>query len=228
MLLTIPAVLTPDELAQARSLLTTAPWVDGKATAGYQSALVKRNVQLPEDAPETATLQQLVLQALGRNAMFASAVLPLRVFPPLFNRYEVGMGFGDHIDNAIRHPLHGRGGPLRTDVSATLFFSAPEEYDGGELVIDDAYGSHRVKLAAGEMVVYPASSVHRVEPVTRGARVASFFWIQSLIRDDAQRTVLFDFDTALGALRRRGLAGEPEMVALTGTYHNLLRMWVET
>lgn len=228
MLLTIPTVLTPDELKRARAILDAATWIDGKVTAGYQSTLVKRNQQLPEDSPDTQALQQLVLQALGRNAMFASAALPLRVFPPLFNRYGIGMGFGDHIDNAIRHPLTGRGGPLRTDVSATLFFSNPDEYDGGELVIDDAYGSHRVKLAAGEMVVYPASSVHRVEPITRGARLASFFWIQSMIRDDGQRTLLFDLDSALGGLRRRGLAGEAEMVALTGTYHNLLRRWAET
>lgn len=228
MLLTIPGVLTPDELARARAILQAAAWVDGAATAGYQSTLVKRNQQLPEDGADTRTLQQLVLQALGRNPMFAGAVLPLRVFPPLFNRYAAGMSFGDHIDNAIRHPLPGRGGPLRTDVSATLFFSDPGDYDGGELVVEDSYGSHRVKLAAGEMVVYPATSVHRVEPVTRGARVSSFFWIQSMIRDDGQRTLLFDLDSALGALRRRGLAGEPEMVALTGTYHNLLRMWAET
>lgn len=228
MLLTIPAVLTAEELARARALLDAAAWVDGRGTAGYQSALVKQNQQLPEESPATRDLQRLVLQALGRNPMFASAALPLRVFPPLFNRYAGGMTFGDHIDNAIRHPLPGQGGPLRTDVSATLFFTGPDEYDGGELVVEDAYGSHRVKLAAGEMVVYPASSIHRVEPVTRGARIASFFWIQSLVREDAKRTLLFDLDGALGALRRRGLAGEPEMVALTGTYHNLLRMWAET
>jgi PKHD-type hydroxylase len=228
MLLTIPTILTPDELTRARAILDAAAWIDGKVTAGYQSTLVKRNQQLPEDSPDTQALQQLVLQALGRNAMFAGAVLPLRVFPPLFNRYGNAMGFGDHIDNAIRHPPAGRGGPLRTDVSATLFLCNPDEYDGGELVIDDAYGNHRVKLAAGEMVVYPASSVHRVEPVTRGVRIASFFWIQSLIRDDSQRTLLYDFDCALGGLRRRGLAGEAEMVALTGTYHNLLRRWAET
>lgn len=228
MLLTIPAVLAPDELSQARTILAGAAWGDGRSTAGHQSALVKRNLQLPEDGADAAALQRIVLQALARHPMFTSAALPLRVFPPLFNRYDAGMGFGDHIDNAIRHPPGGRGGPLRTDVSATLFLSGPDEYEGGDLVVDDAYGSHRVRLAAGEMVVYPASSVHRVEPVTRGSRLASFFWIQSLVRDDGRRTLLFDLDTALGALRRRGLAGEPEMVVLTGAYHNLLRMWAET
>ncbi|MBN8526607.1 MAG: Fe2+-dependent dioxygenase [Planctomycetes bacterium] len=228
MLLTIPAVLNPDELARARAILATAPWADGKATAGYQSAMVKRNQQLPEEAAETRELQKLVLQALGRNAMFASAALPLRVYPPLFNRYGEGMTFGDHIDNAIRRPPAGQGGPLRTDVSATLFISEPGDYEGGELVVEDSYGSHRVKLAAGAMVVYPASSIHRVEPVTRGARIACFFWVQSLVREDARRTLLFDLDGALGGLRKRGLAGEPEMIGLTGIYHNLLRMWSET
>lgn len=228
MLLTIPGLLTSDELAEARRLLAAAPWADGKATAGYQSGLVKRNQQLPEEAPQTQVLQRLVLTALGRSAAFQVAALPLRIYPPLFNRYDPGMGFGDHIDNAIRMPPGGRGAPLRTDVSATLFLADPADYDGGDLVIDDTFGSHRARLAAGDLVLYPASSVHRVEPVTRGSRIACFFWVESLVRDDAQRTLLYDLDGALGNLRRRGLAGEPEMVALTGIYHNLLRRWAET
>ncbi len=228
MLITIPALLTADELEEARRHLAAAPWTDGKATAGYQSALVKRNLQLPEGAPATRTLQQLVLAALGRNPRFQVAALPLRIYPPLFNRYDDGMGFGDHIDNALRMPPGGRGAPLRTDVSATLFLSDPADYDGGELVIDDSFGSHRAKLAAGDLLLYPASSVHRVEPITRGSRLACFFWIESLVRDDGQRTLLYDFDGALGGLRARGLGGEAELVALTGVYHNLLRRWAET
>jgi PKHD-type hydroxylase len=177
-----------------------------------------------EESPEGQQLSRLVVQALLRHADFTSAVIPAQVFPPLFNRYGVGMGFGDHIDNAIRpYP----GGRVRTDVSATLFLSDPADYDGGELVIEDTYGPHAVKLPAGDLVVYPGTSVHRVQPVTRGERVASFFWVQSVVRDDAQRTLLHDLDRSLGCLRQRGLTGEPEMVMLTGIYHNLLRRWGE-
>jgi len=228
MLLALPGLLSSDEVAQARRLLAAAPWADGKATAGYQSGLVKHNLQLPEEAPETRTLQRLVLAALGRSAAFQVAALPLRIYPPLFNRYDAGMGFGDHIDNALRMPPGGRGAPLRTDVSATLFLSEPANYDGGELVIDDSFGSHRAKLAAGALLLYPASSVHRVEAVTRGSRLACFFWVESLVRDEAQRTLLHDFDGALGGLRARGLGGEAELIGLTGIYHNLLRRWAET
>jgi PKHD-type hydroxylase len=224
MLLHIPQVLNAEEIAEARRLLAGAGWIDGRVTAGHQSALVKHNQQLPEDAPVAQQLGRLVQQALARSAEFSSAALPAKIFPPLFNRYADGMGFGDHIDNAIR--AH-RAGVVRTDVSATLFLAGPDEYDGGELVIEDAYGDHAVKLPAGDLIIYPASSVHRVLPVTRGARIASFFWIQSLIRDDARRTLLHDLDRSLGRLRLRGLGAEPELVMLTGIYHNLLRQWAE-
>jgi PKHD-type hydroxylase len=224
MLLPIPAILTPDELAQARQVLTDAEWVDGRGSAGHQSTLVKRNRQLAEDSLAAATLGAVVLKALGRSEPFARAALPNRVFPPMFNRYEVGMGYGDHIDNAIRHHPGGIG---RTDISATLFLSDPQSYDGGELVIEGSLGTRRVKLAAGDLVLYPTGSMHRVEPVTRGVRMAAFFWVQSLVRDDGRRALLYDMDLALGGLRQRGLAGSPELVMLTGTYHNLLRQWSE-
>lgn len=224
MLLHIPNVLTADELVAARKLLVTAGWVDGRVTAGHQSGLVKNNQQLPEDSPQAQHLGRLVQQALARSVEFSSAVLPAKIFPPLFNRYGEGMGFGDHIDNAIR--AH-RGGVVRTDVSATLFLTDPSDYDCGELVVEDTYGNHAVKLPAGDLIIYPATSVHRVLPVTRGARVASFFWIQSLIRDDGKRTLLHDLDRSLGRLRQRGLGAEPELVMLTGIYHNLLRQWAE-
>ena len=223
MLLRIPGLLTVEELAQARQLLARGAWVDGRVTAGRQSAQVKDNRQLPEDGPEAEALRRIVLQALGRNATFTAAALPLRVFPPLFNRYEVGMSFGTHVDNAIR----GRANPLRTDVSSTLFLNEPSEYDGGELTIDDRYGVQRVKLPAGDLVVYPSSSLHFVTPVTRGVRLASFFWTQSMIRDDGHRALLYDLDTAIAKLGGR-LGDQPEIVALTGVYHNLLRQWAET
>lgn len=224
MLLPLPQVLTADEVAEARRILASVSWVDGRVTAGHQSALVKNNQQLPEDSPQAQSLGRLVQQALGRSTDFSSAVLPAKIFPPLFNRYGEGMGFGDHIDNSLR--AH-RGGVVRTDVSVTLFLADPSEYDGGELVIEDTFGSHSVKLPAGDLIIYPATSVHRVLPVTRGARVASFFWVQSLIRDDAKRTLLHDLDRSLGRLRQRGLGAEPELVMLTGIYHNLLRQWAE-
>jgi PKHD-type hydroxylase len=223
MLLPLPQILTAEEVAEARRILASAGWVDGRVTAGHQSALVKNNQQLPEDSLQAQQLGRLVQQALARSTD-SSAVLPAKIFPPLFNRYGAGMGFGDHIDNSIR--AH-RGGVVRTDVSVTLFLADPSEYDGGELVIEDTFGSHSVKLPAGDLIIYPATSVHRVLPVTRGARVASFFWVQSLVRDDAKRTLLHDLDRSLGRLRQRGLGAEPELVMLTGIYHNLLRQWAE-
>jgi PKHD-type hydroxylase len=224
MLLRIPKVLTTEELAEVRRILADAQWVDGRVTAGHQSSLVKQNQQLPEDAPAAQQAAKIVQQALARCDDFSSAVLPSKIFPPLFNCYNPGMGFGDHIDNAIR--TH-RSGIVRTDVSVTLFLSEPTDYEGGELVVEDTYGKHAVKLPAGDLIVYPSSSIHRVLPVTRGARIASFFWIQSLIRDDGKRTILHDLDRSLGSLRQRGLGAEPELVMLTGIYHNLLRQWAE-
>lgn len=223
MLLTIPEVLSTEQVRHCREVLNAAHWVDGRVTAGYQGSMVKDNLQLPENSVAARELGNLILGALESNPLFISAVLPSRVYPPLFNRYDGGQHFGDHIDNAVRL-LPGSGRKLRTDVSATLFLADPEEYDGGELLIEDTYGVHSVKLTAGHMIVYPASSLHRVSPVTRGTRIASFFWIQSLVRDDAQRTLLFDIDTAIQRLNQSA-ADERAIVQLTGSYHNLLRMW---
>ena len=225
MLLTIPNVLTAEELGQARSALDAAEWVDGKVTAGYQAQTVKENLQLGEGHPVAVKLGEMVLAALARSALFMSAALPLRVFPPMFNRYTGGGHFGTHVDTAIRATA-STGQRIRTDVSATLFFSAPEEYEGGELLVEDTYGVHSVKLPPGHMVLYPASSLHRVTPVTRGARLASFFWIQSMIRSDADRTLLYDLDTAIQRLAKE-VPGNPSGVQLTGVYHNLLRRWAE-
>lgn len=227
MLLRIPNLLNPTECAEIRERLLRADWVDGKATAGYQSALVKRNLQLAEDSELHKALGKIVLQALGRTAKFTSAALPLFIFPPIFNRYDVRMGFGDHIDNAIRGLLLGAGGRIRTDVSGTLALSPPDAYDGGDLVIEGTFGKQRIRLEAGELVLYPSSSVHRVEPVTRGSRMAAILWLQSMIRSDQQRSLLYDMDVVLGSLRQKGLAGEAEMIMLTGIYHNLLRQWAE-
>lgn len=225
MLLHIPDVLTADQVAHARRRLDEANWVDGRVTAGHQSARVKHNVQLPEDHEVALELGDLILEALQSNAMFVSAALPLRIFPPLFNRYEGGHSFGSHVDNAIRQV---RGTPLRlrTDLSATLFFSEPDEYDGGELRVEDTYGVHSVKLPAGHMVLYPSTSLHCVLPVTRGTRTASFFWIQSLVRDDGERTLLFDLDTAIQQVDV-AVPEHPASVQLTGIYHNLLRRWAD-
>jgi PKHD-type hydroxylase len=223
MMLRIPELLSAGELAQLHERLAAASWSDGTLTAGFQSAEVKSNLQLKQDEPLAREASQQVLAALERNALFISAALPRHVYPPLFNRYEPGMSFGAHVDNAIRQ-IPGTHYRLRTDLSATLFLSAPHEYDGGELEIHDTYGAHRVKLAAGEMVLYPAGSLHRVEPVTRGARVAAFFWIQSMVRDDADRTLLFELDSAIRALRAREAPRE-SLLKLTGCYHNLLRRW---
>jgi PKHD-type hydroxylase len=223
MLLAIPDLLAPEELAKIRATLAAADWADGRLTAGTQSAQVKNNLQLPEDGAPAREARAIVLGALDRSALFFSAALPRRVYPPLFNRYEGGMHFGNHVDNAIRtHAASGQ--HIRTDLSATLFLADPESYDGGELVIDDTYGSHRIKLPAGHMILYPSTSLHRVEPVTRGARVACFFWLESLVREDAQRTLLHDMDAAIVALRQAH-GDEAPVVAMTGIYHNLLRRW---
>jgi len=225
MMLRIPAVLPAPALGQLRELLQAADWEDGRATAGHQSARVKRNRQLPEGSPAARAAGDLVLAALERCPLFISAVLPHRVFPPLFNRYDPSMSFGAHVDNAIR-PVTGTAARLRTDVSATLFLSDPDSYEGGELVVQDTYGDHTAKLAAGDLLVYPASSLHRVTPVTRGVRMAAFFWIQSMVRDVGQRALLFDLDLAIIALNQR-LSEDPSLVSLTGVYHNLLRRWAE-
>jgi PKHD-type hydroxylase len=225
MLLDIPSVLTAEQVAQARQTLDQADWVDGRVTAGHQSARAKHNLQLPEDHPAARQLGDLILAALQRNALFISAALPLRVFPPLFNRYEGGGSFGNHVDNAIRQ-VTGTPHRIRTDLSATLFLAAPEEYDGGELLVEDTYGVHSVKLPAGHLVLYPSTSLHSVRPVTRGARIAAFFWIQSMIRDDGERTLLFDLDSAIQRINHDA-ADHPASVQLTGVYHNLLRRWAD-
>jgi PKHD-type hydroxylase len=225
MLVHVPGLLTPDQVASARKILDAAPWSDGRATSGHQSIKVKNNQQVPEDHPSTRPLEEMILGALARSALFVSAALPNRVAPPLFNRYENSQSFGTHIDNAIRQ-LPGTPLRLRTDLSATLFLSAPEDYDGGELSVEDTYGVHDVKLPAGHLILYPASSLHRVKPVTRGARVASFFWIQSMVRDDAKRALLLDLDLSIQRLNRDH-PGHPSAVQFTGVYHNLLRQWAE-
>lgn len=227
MLLTIPGVLNPDQLRFVQERLAQAgqAWVDGRATAGYSGAPVKHNQQIAEHTPLARELGDVILGALERHPLFISAALPNQVYPPLFNRYTGGMTFGDHVDGAIR--LLPNGAKLRTDVSATLFLADPDEYDGGELVIEDTYGSHRAKLPAGDLVLYPATSLHRVTPVTRGTRLACFFWVQSLVRSDEQRTLLFDLDRAIQRLNASG-ADETARVSLVGCYHNLLRQWSET
>jgi PKHD-type hydroxylase len=225
MLITIPDVLNAAQVQQAKAKLDAADWVDGKVTAGYQAQKVKENHQLPEGHPVAVELGEMVLGGLARSPLFMSAALPLRVFPPMFNSYAGGQTFGTHVDTAIRQ-LVTTGQRIRTDLSATLFLTAPEDYDGGELIVEDVYGSHSVKLPAGHMVLYPATSLHRVEPVTRGARVSSFFWIQSMIRSDGDRAMLFDLDTAIQTLAK-DVPGSPVGVQLTGVYHNLLRRWAE-
>ncbi|HUZ05344.1 MAG TPA: Fe2+-dependent dioxygenase [Acidobacteriaceae bacterium] len=225
MLLTIPDVLTREQVELAWQKLASAEWVDGRVTAGHQSSLAKDNMQLPEGHPVAQEIGELILQTLGQNLLFISAALPMKVFPPLFNRYSGGQSFGTHVDNAIRH-VKGTSHRVRSDLSATLFFSQPDEYDGGELVIEDTYGIHAVKLPAGHMVLYPSSSLHHVRPVTRGSRVSSFFWIQSMIRDDGARTLLFDLDNVTQHISAEQ-PNAPNAVKLTGIYHNLLRRWAE-
>ena len=227
MLLRVPEVLSPSALARCRAIVEGADWADGKITAGTQSALVKNTRQLPEDSESAHAARAIVLDALGRSALFITGALPKKTYPPLFNRYDgAANAFGNHIDNSVRtSPVTGAW--VRTDLSATLFLSEPSEYDGGELVIEDTFGGQSVKLAAGDLILYPASSVHRVEPVTRGCRLAAFFWVESMVRDDAQRRLLFDLDMSI--LTLRGTDGDtPPVVKLTGCYHNLLRMWADT
>ena len=225
MLLQVPDVLTADQVASCRKTLETAEWIDGRITAGHQSARAKNNLQIREDVEEAKKLGDVVLAALENNPLFMSAALPLKVFPPLFNRYQDGQSFGNHVDNAIRQ-VTGTPHRVRTDLSATLFFSNPDEYDGGELVIEDTYGVHSVKLPAGSLILYPASSVHHVRPVTRGVRIGSFFWIQSMVRDDGERTILFDLDVAIQRLMD-DVPDHRSVVELTSLYHNLLRRWAD-
>jgi PKHD-type hydroxylase len=227
MLVHVPAVLNAEQVRSLRAGLARAgnAWVDGVVTAGYQGAAVKRNLQIDERSQAAAELGEIVLAALERNPLFISAALPNRVYPPMFNRYDEAMEFGNHVDNAVRL-LPGRGVKIRTDLSATLFIAGPDDYDGGELLIEDTYGAHSVKLPAGDMVLYPASSLHRVSPVTRGSRVACFFWVESMVRDDARRTLLFDLDNAIQRLNSSG-ADEAARAQLVGCYHNLLRMWAD-
>ena len=225
MMVRIPGLLSQEQVAHVRGVLAATDWVDGKVTAGAQSAAAKHNLQVPENAPAARALGEMILTALGQNARFTSASLAMRVFPPLFNRYDTGMDFGAHIDNAIRF-VKGANIRVRTDISATLFLTDPDEYDGGELVIEDTYGTHSVKLPAGDLVLYSATSRHHVTPVTRGSRWASFFWIQSMIRDDAARSMLFELDGAIQGLRGRHGEAE-ELIALTGLYHNLVRRWAD-
>jgi PKHD-type hydroxylase len=225
MLLQIPNVLTREQVRDARAVLDAAEWVDGRVTAGHQSARAKNNEQIPENHPAARRIGELIVSALARSPLFRSAALPLHVFPPLFNRYAAGQSFGSHVDNAIRQ-VPGTTHQLRTDLSATLFLSDPAEYDGGELVIEDTFGVQSVRLEAGNMILYPASSLHHVRPVTRGARVSSFFWIQSMVRDDGERTLLFDLDLSI----QRLAADSPDhasVLQLTGVYHNLLRRWAD-
>ncbi|MCE3235872.1 MAG: Fe2+-dependent dioxygenase [Vampirovibrio sp.] len=227
MLLRVPNALSPEVLAECRKLIADADWQDGKMTAGTQSGQVKNNRQLPEDSPAAVTARELILAELAQNALFISAVLPKRIFPPLFNRYDGDTNtFGNHVDNAVR-TSRTTGEVVRTDVSVTVFLSDPEAYDGGELVVEDSFGVQRIKLPAGDMILYPSSSIHRVEPVTHGTRLASFFWVESMVRPDEQRRLLFDMDLAIVNLRQTE-GDSPAVVKLTGCYHNLLRMWADT
>ena len=226
MLLKIPDVLSAEQVLQARELLQAADWVDGNITAGYQSSQAKNNLQLPESSPVAQQLGDTILSALANCNIFMSAALPLKIFPPLFNCYQGGQSFGVHVDNAIRQ-VPGLPVKVRTDVSMTLFLSDPDEYEGGELIMEDTYGSHKIKLPAGHMVLYPATSLHRVTPVTKGRRLASFFWLQSMVSSDERRALLFDMDMAIQALRSK-VEDSPEIVQLTGVYHNLLRQWAQT
>jgi PKHD-type hydroxylase len=226
MLVCIPDVLSKQEVAEFRSIMDAATWEDGRSTAGAQSALVKKNEQLPPNGEAARALGQRIVKALTANPLFISAAIPLRIFPPLFNRYGPGHHFGIHVDNAVRgDPLTGL--RIRTDMSVTLFLSEPDEYDGAELIVEDYYGSHEVKLPAGHLVLYPASSLHMVTPITRGTRVASFFWLQSMVRDERARAMIFDLDNTIQTLVQRLGRDDPETVKLSGIYHNLIRYWAE-
>jgi len=225
MIIAVPDVLTPAQVAECRQILEAADWVDGKGTAGHQAAQAKDNRQIPPEHPAARRVGETLLKALGQNPLFLAAALPGRILPPMFNRYAGGQQFGTHVDGAIR-PVPGTPHRIRTDLSATFFFAGPEEYDGGELVIRDTYGVKGVKLPAGHLVLYPSTSLHHVTPVTRGERLCAFFWVQSLVRDDGKRSLLFDLDLAI---QRLGAShpGDPSVVQLTGVYHNLLRQWAE-
>jgi len=225
MLIQVPDVLSQEEVIAFRRQLDATDWVDGKVTAGYQSAKVKHNLQLPESNPVAIDLGRKVLDALQRSPLFIAAALPAKIFPPLFNRYDGGQSFGSHVDNAIRR-VPATGDYVRTDLSVTLFLSSPEEYDGGELVVEDTYGVHSVKLPAGHLVLYPSTSLHHVQPVTRGSRVSSFFWLQSMIRDDGHRSLLLSLDVSIQRLGQ-DVPDHAALVELTGVYHNLLRRWAE-
>lgn len=226
MMLQIPEVLTKEQVAECRAVLDAGPWVDGNLTSGFQAALAKSNEQLPQDCDPAQRVGAAILRALERNPLFVAAALPHTILSPMFNRYGEGMNFKDHVDNSIRRdPVTGK--QLRTDLSATLFLAEPEDYDGGELVVNDLFGTHSVKLGAGDMILYPSSSLHHVTPVTRGRRTASFFWIQSLIRDDGKRSLLLEMDLAIQGLTRQVGADDEGVISLTGVYHNLLRQWAE-
>ena len=225
MLLHIPEVLTADQVAHIRQRLHAADWTDGRETVGAQGAKVKRNLQLPDSSPLREELAREVLKALARHPLYHAATLPLRTLPPRFNRYEGGGEYGFHVDGAVMALPNGE--QLRSDISCTLFLAAPDDYDGGELIVSDTYGEHEIKLPAGDLIVYPSSSLHRVLPVTRGARVAAFFWVQSLIRDDARRRMLFELDASIQTLTHTG-ANADAVLQLTGIYHNLLRQWAES
>ncbi|MFZ5705415.1 MAG: Fe2+-dependent dioxygenase [Pseudomonadota bacterium] len=226
MMIAIPGLLSGDALAQVRRLLSEADWIDGNVTSGHQSALAKRNRQLPEDCEAARAAGSIILDALGASPLFVAAALPLKVFPPLFNRYGEGESFGTHVDNAIRLK-RGTDFRIRSDLSATLFLAEPESYDGGDLVVEDTLGTHSVKLSAGDMILYPASSLHRVTPVTRGERLCSFFWIQSMVRDDGARSTLFDLDSAIQSVAADRGQSDDAVIRLTGVYHNLLRRWAD-
>jgi PKHD-type hydroxylase len=226
MLITIPELLLPWQVAELRALIDAAEWVDGNATSGAQSALAKRNEQLPEASPAHRKAGAMILDALGASPLFVAAALPLKVFPPLFNRYGEGQAFGDHVDNAVRIQ-RGSDFRIRSDLSMTVFLEDPDAYDGGELEIDGLFGGQGVKLPAGHAVLYPSSSLHRVTPVTRGRRVASFFWIQSMVRDDGQRRILFDLDRTIQRLVGQLSNHDRSVIELTAVYHNLLRQWAD-
>lgn len=226
MIVRIPKLLSSEELQHCRQVLAQADWADGRATAGGVAAQVKDNQQLPDEHPATRTLGDLVLQALGRHPLFMSAALPLKVLPPRFNRYSGGGQYGHHVDAAV-FSVPGTPHRIRSDLSATLFLSEPDEYDGGELTVEDTYGTHGIKLAAGDMVLYPGTSLHRVTPVTRGTRLASFFWVQSLVREDSQRSLMLELDQVIQQLRQDA-PGHDSVDRLLGVYHNLLRQWAQT
>lgn len=226
MLVTIPDILTPDELSHVRQVLESTSWIDGRQTAGDQAAKVKNNLQVPTDSPVAKELSQIILRGLARSTTFTSAALPLRVLPPMFNRYDEGMQFGAHVDGSVR-AIPGTGQRLRTDISSTLFLTPPEDYDGGELIVHDTYGQHSIKLPAGHLVVYPATSMHSVTPVTRGSRWASFFWTQSMVKDDWKRHMLYDLDASIIKVRERLADDDHAVVGLVAHYHNLIREWSE-